>query len=92
MVYIIPTRSRGDTKLYPATLSIPSTCSTSHVLSLNPYGYSPRRPTSSYSNYEVYDDYVEAKRLGYLKALHQQQQHREYQRAVALENRTRESS
>ena len=51
----------------------------------NPYGYPPRRPISIHDDYE-YDDYVEAKRRGYLEALHQQQQHREYERAVALEN------
>jgi hypothetical protein len=55
----------------------------------NTYGYHPRSPTSRYDDYEVlddYDDYVESKHCGYLEALHQQQQHRQYQRAVALEN------
>jgi len=46
----------------------------------NPYGYPPRRPRS------IYDDFVEATRRGYLEALHQQQQLREYEHAVALEN------
>ena len=56
----------------------------------HPYAYLPRHPISGYDeDYEQEcDDYVETKRREYLSALHeqQQQQHREYERAVALEN------
>jgi hypothetical protein len=68
---------------------IPHTQPYYHQPEYNPHGYPPRRPTSSYDDYDAnddYDDYVESKHRGYLEALHQQQQHRGYQRAVALEN------
>jgi len=64
---------------------IPRTQPYYHQPEYYPYGYPPRRATSGYDDYE-HDDYVETKRREYLEALHQQQQHCEYERAVALEN------
>lgn len=54
----------------------------------HPYGYLPRRSISSYDDDFEHerDDYVETKRREYLDALHQHQEYREYEHAVALEN------
>jgi len=74
------------------TFYIPHIQPYDHRPEYNPYGYPPH--TSIYDDYEVldkYDDYVEAKRRGYIEALHKQQQHREYERALALENQRHRS-